>query len=161
MVMIIVVMGVSGSGKTTIGSRLADALGCPFLEGDSLHPAANIDRMSRGIPLTDVERAPWLAEVRARMLEAAGRGESLVVACSALREAYRRYLAEGLAVRWVHLAGPEELVRQRLRKRTGHFLKPELLASQIDTLEPPSEAIVVDISLSPEEIVQQVLLRLR
>ncbi len=155
--MIVIVMGVSGSGKTTIGTMLAVALGYIFLEGDSLHPIANIEQMARGEPLTDAERAPWLAAIRARMLEAAERGQSLVVACSALRESYRRYLAEGLPVRWVYLAGPEELVRQRLRERTGHFAKPELLASQMDTLEPPLDAIVADIAQPPDAIVTQIV----
>ena len=158
--MIIIVMGVSGSGKTTIGSKLAEALGCSFLDGDALHSAASIEQMGRGVPLTDDQRAPWLAAIRARMLDAIGRGESLVVACSALRASYREFLGDGLPVTWVHLDGPEHLVRQRLAGRSSHFAKVGLLASQLETLEPPHDAIVADISMTPDAIVQQILGRL-
>ncbi len=109
--MIVVVMGVAGSGKTTIGTKLADALHCAFLEGDMLHPKANVDKMSRGIPLTDADRAPWLAAIHAHMRRADARDENLVVACSALKRAYRIALAQGLAVTWVYLKGSAELIR--------------------------------------------------
>lgn len=155
--MIIIVMGVAGSGKTTIGRMLADTVRCPFLDGDSLHPDTNIDAMRRGVPLTDADRMPWLAAIRDRMLDADRRDEPLVVACSALRQSYRTYLAEGLAVRWVYLRGAPGLLGSRLDARRGHFVKSELLASQLETLEEPGDAIVVDIGLPPGEIVRQVV----
>ena len=154
---IIIVMGVAGSGKTTIGRMLADAMRCPFLDGDSLHPDTNIDAMRRGVPLTDADRMPWLAAIRDRMVESHRRGEPLVVACSALRQSYRTYLAEGLAVTWVYLRGAPELLESRLDARRGHFARSELLASQLETLEEPGEAIVADIGLPPGEIVRQVV----
>lgn len=155
--MVIIVMGVAGSGKTTIGRLLADALRCPFLDGDSLHPETNIHAMRRGVPLTDADRMPWLAAIRDRMLDADRRDEPLVVACSALRQSYRTYLADGLAVTWVYLRGAPELLGSRLDARRGHFVKSELLASQLETLEEPGDAIVVDIGLPPGEIVRQVV----
>lgn len=155
--MIIVVMGVAGSGKTTVGTMLAEAMDCPFLDGDSLHPAANVEKMTRGIPLTDADRAPWLAAIHARLLEAFRNGRSLVVGCSALRQSYRAALAEGIAITWVYLKGSEALVRSRLRHRDGHYMKADMLASQFEALEEPSNAIVLDISNPPRELVEQVL----
>lgn len=159
--MLIVVMGVSGSGKTTVGTRLADALGCAFLEGDLLHPAANVEKMRQDIPLTDADRAPWIAAVHERMRDAHDRGESLVVACSALKRSYRAVLADGLPVTWVHLTGTDDIIRSRLQQRTGHFATFELLPSQIEALEEPSDAIVADVSRTPDAIVDEVLLALR
>ena len=154
---ILILMGVSGSGKTTIGTLLADALAWPYLEGDLLHPAGNIEAMTRGVALTDADRAPWLAAVRARLAEAAARGQNLVVACSALKASYRRFLSDGLPVRWVWLKGSAELIRQRLKSRTGHFAEADLLDSQIETLEEPAHALVVDVSRPPRAIVDQIL----
>jgi len=159
--MIVVIMGVAGSGKSTVGAMLAAAMHCPFLEGDSLHSAANVGKMMRGVPLTDGDRAPWLAAIHARLREAFSSGRSLVVACSALRQSYRVALAEGLAITWVYLKGPEALVRSRLRHRDGHFMKADMLASQFEALEAPSGAIIVDIAQSPEAIVEQIVARLR
>lgn len=155
--MIILIMGVAGSGKTTIGTMLADALQCEFLDGDALHPPANIERMTSGMALTDADRAPWLAAIRARVLESARRDAPLVVACSALRQSYRDYLADGAPIRWVFLKGDEGLIRARLERRTGHFAKAELLPSQVAALEEPSEAIVIDTALPPGVIVEQIL----
>ncbi|HET9397165.1 MAG TPA: gluconokinase [Nitrospiraceae bacterium] len=155
--MIIVVMGVAGSGKTTVGTMLAEAMDCPFLDGDSLHPAANVEKMTRGIPLTDADRAPWLAAIHARLLEAFRSGRSLVVGCSALRQSYRAALAEGIAITWVYLKGSEALIRSRLRHRDGHYMKADMLASQFEALEEPSNAIVLDISNRPRELVRQVV----
>ena len=103
--MIIVVIGVAGSGKTTVGTMLADAMKCPFLEGDSLHSKENIDKMSHGIPLTDADRAPWLAAIHARILDCFERGQDLVVGCSALKQRYRPVLAKGVPITWVYLKG--------------------------------------------------------
>ena len=158
--MIVVVMGVAGSGKTTIGTLLAESLGCEFLDADSLHTLASIDQMSRGVPLSDVERGPWLAAIRVRLVEAAGRGQSLIVACSALTQAYRDYLADGLLIDWVYLRGSENLIRARLERRAGHFAKAELLASQVETLEEPASAIVADITMPPHDVVREILSRL-
>ena len=103
--MIIVLMGVAGSGKTTVGPRLAERLGCPFLDGDALHPPANVAKMAAGIALTDADRLPWLAAIHARVLDAFRSGDSLVVACSALKASYRAVLSEGVPVAWVYLKG--------------------------------------------------------
>lgn len=153
-------MGVAGSGKTTIGRRLAAALACSFLEGDTLHPPASLEAMQRGVPLTDHEREPWLDAVHARMRDAAAAGTSLVVACSALKGSYRARLERGLAVRWVYLAGDHQLIRERLRERRDHFFPPGLLDSQWHDLEEPADAIVIDVSQPPRAIVAQVLARL-
>jgi gluconokinase len=152
---------VAGSGKTTIGTMLAVATHCAFLEGDSLHSAADVDKMRHGIPLTDADRAPWLAAIHARLLDAFNRGECLVVGCSALKESYRTRLAEGVPITWVYLKGSAALIRSRLQHRTGHYLKVNMLASQFDALEEPSDALVVDVSQPPEAIVEQILAELR
>lgn len=159
--MIIVIMGVSGSGKTTIGTMLADAIGCRFLEGDSLHSKESIEKMSHGIPLTDSDRAPWLAAIRSCILKSFKRGENLVVGCSALKQQYREFLAKDIPITWVYLKGSAELVRSRMENRSSHFMKAGMLASQFDTLEEPSDAIVVDISPTPSAIVSQILEQLR
>lgn len=155
--MIIVVMGVAGSGKTTIGTMLADALRCAWLEGDELHSRENVEKMARGVPLTDSDRAPWLSAIHDRMVDAQARGECLIVGCSALRASYREVLSAGLPVTWVYLKGSRELLASRLRNRTGHFFRVDLLDSQIETLEEPQDAIVVDVSLPPSVIVQHIL----
>lgn len=159
--MIVVIMGVAGSGKTTIGTLLADALRCEYLEGDSLHSPANVEKMSRGIPLTDADRASWLAVIRARLLDAFERGMDLVVGCSALKESYRAFLADQLPVSWVFLKGSAELIGSRLRQRSNHFLTVEMLPSQIEALEEPRDAIVADVSQPPSAIVEQILAELR
>ena len=159
--MIVVIMGVSGSGKTTIGTMLADAIHCPFLEGDSLHSKENIEKMSHGIPLTDSDRAPWLTAIRARILKFSTGGKNLVVACSALEQKYREFLAEGIPITWVYLKGSAELIRSRMKHRPKHFMKADMLASQFAALEEPSDAIVVDISQPSSAIVAQILARLR
>ena len=159
--MIVVVMGVAGSGKTTVGAALAAELGCAFLDADVLHPEANVEAMQQGKPLTDDDRAPWLAAVHMRLLEAAHRGDRLVVACSALKRSYRRVLGRGIHVTWVYLKGDAELIRRRLERRTNHFMRSDLLASQFDALEEPRDAIVVDVSPPPDAIVREILARLR
>ena len=159
--MIVVVIGVSGSGKSTIGTKLARAMGCEFLEGDTLHSAANIDKMSRGIPLDDDDRGPWLSEIHTRMADASERGMDLVVACSALKQKYRETLEQGVTLTWVYLKGSEALFRSRLQQRTSHFMKADMLASQFDTLEEPANAIVIDAAATPGEIVERILRQLR
>ena len=159
--MVIAVIGVSGSGKTTIGMLLAEAIGCPFLEGDSLHSDENIDKMSLGIPLTDADRAPWLAAIHDRILDHFSRGQNLVVACSALRQRYRMALSQGVPITWVYLKASIELIRFRMKHRPGHFMKADMLASQFDALEEPSDALVVDVSAAPGVIVERILSQLR
>jgi gluconokinase len=159
--MIVVVMGVAGSGKTTIGKLLAEAIACPFLDGDLLHSPANVEKMSHGIPLTDADRAPWLSAIHARMLDAGNRGESLIVGCSALRQSYRAVLADGLPVTWVYLKGSPELIRDRMLQRASHFMKANMLASQFAALEEPSDALVADVSEPPDAIVERILPQLR
>jgi gluconokinase len=152
--MIIVLMGVSGSGKTTVGKELARQLGWTFVDADDFHPAANVAKMHRGEPLTDADRWPWLEAIRQRVLHAAGSGENVVLACSALKHAYQEYLQheDPERIYYIYLSGSEELIRQRLAKRTNHFMNPNLLHSQFETLEPPEHAIAVDIAPPPDEI---------
>ena len=159
--MIIVLMGVAGSGKTTVGTMLAEAMKCPFLEGDSLHSKENIDKMSDGIPLTDADRAPWLAAIRMRILERFERGLDLVVACSALKQQYRKVLGKDVPITWVYLKGSPALIRARLRHRPNHFMKADMLASQFDVLEEPADALVVDVSAPPIAIVEHILSQVR
>jgi gluconokinase len=158
--MIVLLMGVSGSGKTTIGAQLADALGAAFHEGDAFHPPANVAKMARGEPLTDADRMPWLDAIAAAMARADRAGETAVFACSALRRAYRDILRAACpGLRLVHLSGSETLIRGRLEARRGHFMPPALLPSQFRTLEPPDPAeqpIVLDIDAAPEAIVARI-----
>jgi carbohydrate kinase (thermoresistant glucokinase family) len=155
--LVVLVMGVAGSGKTTIGRKLADALGWNFADADEFHPSANIAKMAAGQPLSDDDRAPWLAAIRSYVDLTLERGENAVVTCSALKEKYRRtVIAEPAKVRIVHLAGDFNLILERLNRRTGHFMKPEMLQSQFETLEPPSDAFVPNIAQPPDEIVAEI-----
>jgi gluconokinase len=157
----LVVMGVSGSGKSTVAALIAGRTGCAFAEGDEFHSAASIARMAAGHPLDDTVRAHWLAAIAAWLGQRAARDECAVVSCSALRRAHRDVLrGAGRDVRMVHLAGPYELVAKRLAARRGHFMPPELLASQYATLEPlaPDEpGITLDLSQSPNLLTDAVL----
>lgn len=154
---VVVVMGVSGSGKTTVGRALAARLGCPFFDGDDFHPPENIEKMANGIPLTDADRAPWLA--RLQTLLHANRAGGVVLACSALKRRYRDQLREGNAgLQFVYLAGDFETIWGRMRARKAHYMKAEMLQSQFAALEPPGpdEAIQVDSAQSVAQIVGQV-----
>ena len=152
--MIIILMGVSGSGKTTIGQRLAQALSWPFYDGDQFHPPANVARMQQGMPLTDEDRWPWLQALRARIETWVQQGVSAVLACSALKQAYREYLIiDEAEVRLVYLKGDYDLIHERLVQRQGHFMPLGLLASQFAALEEPEQGVVVDIVHPPETIV--------
>jgi gluconokinase len=155
--MIIVMMGVAGAGKSTVGQLLASELQYGFLDGDSLHPPANIQKMTMGIPLTDADRAPWLAAIHARIVGSFERGQSLVVACSTLKQRYRDTLADGVSITWVYLKGSEEVIRARLLERQDHFFKAQMLASQFADLEEPTDAIVVDVAVEPAFAVWQIL----
>jgi gluconokinase len=144
---VVVVMGVAGSGKTTVGTALAVALGWTFVDADDHHPPASVAKMARGEPLDDADRAPWLDELRGIIADALVRGAGLVMACSALKQRYRARLAGGDGggrVSFAHLVGPPELFRSRLAQRAGHFMKPAMLDSQLATHEPPSDAVAVD-----------------
>jgi gluconokinase len=156
--MVLVLMGVSGSGKTTVGKILADQLGWSFVEADDYHSAANVEKMHRGIPLNDDDRRPWLAALRRRVDAACESGENVVLACSALKHAYQDYLEEHEpgCVRYVYLHGSEDLLRQRLAARKGHFMNPALLHSQFETLEPPADALRVEVTPAPEVIAAEI-----
>ncbi len=137
--MIVIVAGVSGSGKTTVGARLADRLGWRFADADDFHPAANVEKMRAGIPLTDADRWPWLRALAAWMDERIARGEDAAVACSALKRSYRDLLLTGRpAARMVFLAPDREVLARRLAARHGHFFPEQLLSTQFDALEPPA-----------------------
>jgi gluconokinase len=151
--MIILLMGVSGVGKTTIGQELAQKLGWAFADADDYHPPANIAKMREGIPLDDADRAPWLQSLHDAIVGWIAAGRSVVLACSALKQAYRQQLLVGPEVKLVYLHGEFELLSQRLKARHGHYMNPELLRSQFDTLEAPAEAISVDVSRQVPEIV--------
>lgn len=153
---VIVIMGVAGAGKSTVGGALAESLRWRFIDGDDFHTAQNMSRMRGGIALSDSERAPWLARLRGEIGSVLARGESAVVACSALKERYREALvppAAENAVSFVYLDADEELLRQRLQRREGHFAGESLLASQLDTLEEPSNALRVDAARAPDALV--------
>ncbi len=158
----IVVMGVAGCGKSTIAERVAERLRWPFIEGDELHPVANVEKMSRGIPLDDEDRMPWLEAVAGTIREWRSQNRPGVIACSALRRAYREVIAGGHDdVCFVYLRGERDLIARRLAKRRGHFMPVRLLDSQFATLEeplvPPERAMELDVSGSPEELTRAVL----
>ncbi len=159
--MILIVIGVAGSGKTTLGRILAARLGYEFHDADDLHPASNRAKMHRGTPLSDADRWPWLHAVRALIEQCLAEGRSAVVACSALKQAYRDLLTiDRVRIRYVYLKGPRELLARRLSQRAGHFFDPHLLQSQLDTMEEPANAIVADIAATPEAIADAVIERL-
>ena len=156
--MIVIVMGVSGCGKSTIGQLLAGRLGYPFLDADELHPPGNVAKMAAGTPLTDADRQPWLELLNTKL-----RGEAnAVLACSALKQSYRQILSKGLAdCRFVHLRGSMELIRARMEKRQHRFMPASLLESQFATLEPPAGALAVDIARPPAQCVEEIAAALR
>ena len=166
--MVLVVMGVAGSGKTTIGKLLAERRGWQFADADDFHPPENKDKISRGIALTDADRAPWLAAIRNAIMRWNAMGECVVLACSALKRSYRDELRVG-PVRFVYLKGEPALLLQRLRSRHGHFADEKILASQLASLEEPGQnetrdselsTITDTIDRSPEEIVAAIIAKL-
>ncbi len=159
--MIIIVMGVAGTGKSTIGKLLAQRLNCVFIDADDYHPAANIEKMRAGIPLTDEDRLPWLHTLASTLAQKAQAQECVVLACSALKESYRHILTPTTTKPyWIFLKGEPELIQERLSTRKGHFMAPDLLASQLATLEEPTNAFIVNIADSPAEIVEEILERI-
>ena len=154
-----IIFGVSGTGKATIGKLLARELFWQFCEADDFHSPANIDKMKRGIPLTDKDREPWLRSLRELIERCLAAKENAVLACSALKRKYRRYLRVNTDVKFVFLRGDYDLVRKQLEGRRGHFMNPELLKSQFETLEEPTpeeEVIVIELGRSPRELVREI-----
>jgi gluconokinase len=157
---IAIIMGTTGAGKTTIGTLLAAQLSWQFTDADSFHPAANIEKMSRGIPLNDADRAPWLAAMRKAILEWIAAGKNVVLACSALKRAYRDELRPSPEVRIIYLKGGYALFAERIHHRHGHFAGEGILAGQFADLEEPDDAITIDAAKSPDEIVAEIRRRL-
>ena len=157
--MVVILMGVSGSGKTTVGQRLADALGWDFVDGDDFHPDINVEKMRRGEALTDADRWPWLRAIRTFIDERLAADEPAVVACSALKEAYRDVLLDGSdEVQLVYLRASYALIRERMEARTDHFFDADLLDSQFEALEEPGPeaALTVDVDAPPDDIVRTI-----
>ena len=160
MPMNLIVMGVEGVGKTTVGMKLAEALGFAFLDADGFHPPANIAKMTHGIPLTDEDRAPWLAAMHRELAKRSAQQQSTVLACSALKQSYRLVLGDGLDVDWIYLKASRETILHRIQARPNHFAKPELLDSQFETLEEPSDALIIDAEANADQIVRNIVAQL-
>jgi gluconokinase len=154
--MMVVIMGVCGCGKTTIGRALADELDWAFLDADEYHPAANVAKMAAGVALSDADRWPWLDRLRQELQSLHAGGRHAVLACSALREAYRDRLDPGRELKWIYLKGDAATIEPRLASRRGHYMPPSLLASQFAALEEPVGAIVVDIRGSVADQIAQI-----
>ena len=156
--MIVIVMGVSGSGKTTIGRALAKRLNVPFYDADDFHPASNVEKMSSGVPLTDKDREPWLKTLSRKLASSGG----TVLACSALKERYRTTLsAQVKSIQWVYLKGTKETILKRMKERKGHYMKASMLDSQFDALEEPGYGIHASIDQDPNEVVTEVYKKLK
>jgi gluconokinase len=153
---IILIMGVTGAGKTTVGTLLAKQLGWQFADADDFHSPINKEKMSHGVALTDADRGPWLQAIHEAMVKWEASGQNAVVACSALKHAYRKLLREGVNAKFVYLRGTAELILQRLQERKGHYATGDLVASQFAALEEPKGAYVVDIAGPPESIVKEI-----
>jgi gluconokinase len=156
---IVIIFGVSGAGKTTIGKLLADELGWQFYEADDFHPRSNIEKMRRGRPLTDEDRWPWLERLREQLTRSVAAKEDAVLACSALKRAYREHLRVSGEVKFVFLRGDYALIAKQLRHRRGHFMNPELLRSQFADLEEPKsdeDVLTIELGRTPEELVKEI-----
>jgi gluconokinase len=154
--MIIVLMGVTGSGKTTVGKLLAAELGWTYYDADDFHSPANVEKMKRGIPLDDADRRPWLETLRKLIHDCLERSENCILACSALKSSYRDYLLLSDEVRLVYLRGSYDLIQQRLSDRRDHYMNPKLLRSQFEILEEPQGELAIDVSLPAGEIVKTI-----
>lgn len=154
--MIVIVMGVVGAGKTTVGLLLAGQLGCKFADADDFHPAANVEKIRQGIPLTDDDRRPWLERLHAAIADWIAEDRNVILACSALKRSYRQELDSGPQVRFVYLKGSPALIAQRLRAREGHFAGEAILASQFADLQEPADAVIADIAATPQQIVASI-----
>ena len=160
--MILLIMGVSGTGKSTIGSMLATELKLQFIEGDNYHPSANIEKMQNGESLTDEDRRPWLANLANIIRQFYQEGKGVVISCSALKASYRHQLSLACPeIRIIHLFGTPKLIRQRLSNRQRHFMPADLLDSQIKSLEQPENAITIDVTSNPKQILQQIITGLK
>ena len=157
--MVIVIMGVCGCGKSTIGKMLAERIGVDFFDGDEFHPKENVTRMAAGIPLNDDDRKPWLETMAGEISKWESKGGA-VLACSALRESYRQILKNGGDVLFVHLKGSPETILGRMKERNNHFMPASLVKSQFETLEEPQDGISIDITFDPEEIVKDIIEKL-
>ena len=156
--LVLIFMGVAGSGKTTVAKLFTEKAGAAFYEGDDFHPPENVAKMRAGIPLTDADRAKWLQTLRGIIVRSLAREEFIGLTCSALKAKYRGALAAGDSrVKFVHLTGPRSLLEERLKNRRGHFMPATLLASQLEILEPPTDALVFSCTQSPEKIVGELL----
>jgi gluconokinase len=159
--MFVIVMGVSGSGKNTVGERLAERLGCPFYDADHFHAPGMVAKMAAGIPLTDEDRAPWLGALAALIRERLAEGECGVIACSALKQRYRDVLCvDKERVRFVYLKGAFDLIWERMLLRQGHYMKAPMLQSQFAALEEPADAVTLDIAQTPQQLVEAALAQL-
>ncbi len=154
--MIVIVMGVVGAGKTTVGKLLARQLGWQFADADDFHPRSNVEKIRNGIALDDEDRAPWLQRLREAIIQWISEGRNIVLACSALKGSYRQKLEAGPEVRYVYLRGSAALIAERLRSRHGHFANEQILASQLSDLEEPKDALKVEIAALPESIVSEI-----
>jgi gluconokinase len=154
--LIILLMGVSGAGKTTIGQLLASELGWEFEDADDYHSPKNVEKMRAGTPLTDADRGPWLETLRALIGDRVEKKQNMILACSALKQAYRRVLQVTPEIKIVYLKGTAEIFRQRLSGRRGHYMTERMLDSQLEALEAPEDALVVDVDRSPAEIVAEI-----
>ena len=154
--MIVIVMGVVGAGKTTIGHLLAKQSGWEFADADDFHPPSNVEKIRHGISLNDDDRKPWLDSLRKAIIAWIAEHRNVVLACSALKRSYRQELAVGPEVRFVYLKGSADLIADRLRARHGHFAGEQILASQFTDLEEPQEAVTVEIAAPPEQIVAEI-----
>ena len=162
--MIVIVFGVSGAGKTTLGRMLADELGWKFYEGDDFHSQANTDKMRAGTPLTDEDRRPWLESLRRLIERCLAAKQNAIITCSALKKSYRSYLRVNQEVELVYLRGNYDLIAHQLQQRRGHFMNSELLQSQFDTLEEPDaleRIITIELGRSPRELVDEITKKLR
>ena len=157
--MFYIIMGVSGSGKSTVGKLLSDRTGWQFFDADDFHPQSNIDKMSRGVPLTDSDRLPWLYKLHDLITDILNAGNQGILACSALKSDYRDLLSDNYSngVVFIYLRGDYDCIKSRMKQRQGHFMEEDMLRSQFAALEEPKNAVVLDISLSPEEIVEEIL----
>jgi gluconokinase len=158
--MVILVMGTTGAGKTTVGKLIAQKLSWIFLDADSFHPSANIEKMRHGIPLTDVDREPWLANIHSRLQQISDEGNNAVLACSALKQSYRDTLSAGLDFRIVYLRGNYEQMRKHILARHGHFAGESILAGQFADLEEPTDALLLDVAATPDELANRAIARL-